>query len=768
MSVERYRNHCIHQAVTGSHDTIRLKSINNLYLTALEEAFLLGETGNKVQQSYSSKADSAVEWHPIHVTGENRIKLKTMRGTYLRANGGIPPYKNSVTHDSTKKAVSLNSFLWEVEIAVDMIVDKLPLQSGAFQLPKSLKENPERETNLPPKIQAQKHLHQISAFQEEEQVVEEDEHHGSSRSPQQQLHPDSDGRDHGSRWGSTMRRHPDSSEDKKETLILRGNRSPHGRGINTASVPPRRHEESGCGRGSTMRKAPLPPPPTRRHISLEDVEESVKRQIRGEEDCSSSSISSEDESEHSRLYAISSDHHTERGGTTMSSEGRWHAISSDHHTERCGTRMSSSEESGHKAVRTQTHGREEGGWHRPVCSHGTEHGTRKISCDEREERRRAPPRTRGQHTLLHPHSSVETEHETLSIDSSNESSSERAVRTLAVKQREARVHPVSSDDDDEREAKISSEEREQRLRISYNRERTRILPVPPDVDEHRRRTISPDNDREHTSRSTSSSADKKKHRISSDDNGVHRVARVSIEIEERRSSRISPYDKEQRLQRVCNADEKECHRARASSSVEHSRERIHSADRRVPESPVAADLCHCLTLSSLDDGGVQQEELTVRHNARSLDHWKPKITEESPPMRRRHQEESSLEYYDDEQQQNSSNSRTLPPPSSTRSRVGRSIFFTVADEHSEQSTTHEEKSFILQSNSVSGLKEELHVRTNIDEDIFVCIRNPVNGKLCILTLDLPPDNVCMRVVVVRVNSEVGRKLCNPRSVRTRR
>ncbi|CAM6014906.1 unnamed protein product [Sphagnum balticum] len=670
MSVERYRSHCIHLAVTGSHNTIRLKSINNLYLTALEEAFLLGERGNKVKQSYSSKADSAVEWHPIHVTGENQIKLRTMRGTYLRANRGIPPYKNSVTHDSTKKAVSLNSFLWEVEIAVDIIVDKLPLQSGAFQLPKSLKENPERETILPPKIQAQKHLHQIFAFQEEEQVEEEDEHHGSSRSRQQQLHPDSDGRDHGSRWGSRMRRHPDSSEDKKETLILRGNRSPHGRGNNTASVPPRRHEESGCGRGSTMRKAPLPPPPTRRHISLEDVEESVKRQIRGEEDCSSSSNSSEDESEHSRLHAISSDHHTERGGTRMSSEGRWHAISSDHHTERgetrmssegrwhaissdhhterCGTRMSSSEESEHKAVRTQTHGREEGGWRTPICSHGTEHGTRRISCDEREERRRAPPppRTRQQHTLLHPHSSGETEHETLSIDSSNESSSERTVRTLAVKQRGARVHPISSDDDDEREAKISSEEREQRLRISYNGERTRMLPVPPDVDEHRRRTISPDDDREHTSRSASSSADKKKHRISSDDNGV---ARVSIEIEERRSSRISPYDKEQRLQRVCNADEKECHRARtSSSSVEHSRERIHSGDRRVPESAVAADLWHRLTLSSLDDGGVQQEELTARHKARSLDHWKPKITEESPPMRRRHQEESSLEYYDDE------------------------------------------------------------------------------------------------------------------------
>jgi hypothetical protein len=122
------------EKVTGSHNVIRLKSINNLYLTALEEAFLLGERGNKVQQSYSSKADSAVEWHPIHVTGENQIKLRTMRGTYLRANPGLPPYKNSVTHDSTKKAVSLNSFLWEVEIAVDMIVDKLPLQSGAFQV----------------------------------------------------------------------------------------------------------------------------------------------------------------------------------------------------------------------------------------------------------------------------------------------------------------------------------------------------------------------------------------------------------------------------------------------------------------------------------------------------------------------------------------------------------------------------------------------------------------------------------------------------------
>ncbi len=107
----------------NDNDSVRIKSVNGMYLTALEVALLLGDKGNKVQQTYSSKADSAVEWEPIQV-GKHQLKLKTKRGTYLRANGGIPPYKNSVTHNGTKKDSPLNSFLWEVEV-VEYLTDKL-------------------------------------------------------------------------------------------------------------------------------------------------------------------------------------------------------------------------------------------------------------------------------------------------------------------------------------------------------------------------------------------------------------------------------------------------------------------------------------------------------------------------------------------------------------------------------------------------------------------------------------------------------------------
>lgn len=41
------------------------------------------------------------------------MKLKTSGGTYLRANGAVPPWRNSVTHDSSNKD---NWMLFDVEV----------------------------------------------------------------------------------------------------------------------------------------------------------------------------------------------------------------------------------------------------------------------------------------------------------------------------------------------------------------------------------------------------------------------------------------------------------------------------------------------------------------------------------------------------------------------------------------------------------------------------------------------------------------------------
>jgi hypothetical protein len=101
------------EIVPGS-GTIRLKSYYGKYLTASDHAFLLGMTGKKVLQSFASKADSALEWEPI--AEGNFVKLKARNGNYLRANGGVPPWRNSVTHDVPVTSATQEWIFWKVDI----------------------------------------------------------------------------------------------------------------------------------------------------------------------------------------------------------------------------------------------------------------------------------------------------------------------------------------------------------------------------------------------------------------------------------------------------------------------------------------------------------------------------------------------------------------------------------------------------------------------------------------------------------------------------
>ncbi|KAL7587703.1 uncharacterized protein LOC111877833 [Lactuca sativa] len=107
--------------VTESHDDnitiIRLKSCYNKYLTASNQPFLLGMTGRKVLQTVPRRLDSSVEWEPIRVG--NQVKLRTRYGQFLRANGGLPPWRNSVTHDVTHAFHEW--ILWDVDV-VDIVV----------------------------------------------------------------------------------------------------------------------------------------------------------------------------------------------------------------------------------------------------------------------------------------------------------------------------------------------------------------------------------------------------------------------------------------------------------------------------------------------------------------------------------------------------------------------------------------------------------------------------------------------------------------------
>ncbi|KAK4598349.1 hypothetical protein RGQ29_015713 [Quercus rubra] len=100
--------------VKGTQSTIRLKSCYNKYLTASNHPFFFGSTGHKVVQSLPQRLDSSHEWEPINEG--SRVKLQTRFGKFLRANGGMPPWRNSITHDIPFRDSSQNYILWDVDI----------------------------------------------------------------------------------------------------------------------------------------------------------------------------------------------------------------------------------------------------------------------------------------------------------------------------------------------------------------------------------------------------------------------------------------------------------------------------------------------------------------------------------------------------------------------------------------------------------------------------------------------------------------------------
>ena len=127
------------EPVRGSFEVIRLRSCYGNYLTASNERFLLGATGLKVVLSKPSRLNASVEWEPVREG--SKIKLKTRHGNLLRANGGLPPWRNSVTHDSPH---SSDSFLWDVDIVEILVETATPATAAATTPP------PHRRPSSPP------------------------------------------------------------------------------------------------------------------------------------------------------------------------------------------------------------------------------------------------------------------------------------------------------------------------------------------------------------------------------------------------------------------------------------------------------------------------------------------------------------------------------------------------------------------------------------------------------------------------------------------
>jgi len=91
----------------------------------------------------------------------------------------------------------------------------------------------------------------------------------------------------------------------------------------------------------------------------------------------------------------------------------------------------------------------------------------------------------------------------------------------------------------------------------------------------------------------------------------------------------------------------------------------------------------------------------------------------------------------------SNDSGTYSPPKPD----GRVIYYHVADDVGNIDESVEGNTFTFKGHSVGELTRKLEEETGL-EDIFVCTRSPLNGKLYPLRLQLPPNNAAMHIVVV--------------------
>ncbi|ESW23180.1 hypothetical protein PHAVU_004G025300 [Phaseolus vulgaris] len=113
------RNGCYNNAkwsveMIENSNFIRLKSCYGKYLTASNMPFILRGTGKRVLQTLPSRLNSSVEWEPIREGVQ--VRLRTRYGQYLRGNGGLPPWRNTITHDVPHRTSTANWILWDVDI----------------------------------------------------------------------------------------------------------------------------------------------------------------------------------------------------------------------------------------------------------------------------------------------------------------------------------------------------------------------------------------------------------------------------------------------------------------------------------------------------------------------------------------------------------------------------------------------------------------------------------------------------------------------------
>jgi hypothetical protein len=83
---------------------------------------------------------------------------------------------------------------------------------------------------------------------------------------------------------------------------------------------------------------------------------------------------------------------------------------------------------------------------------------------------------------------------------------------------------------------------------------------------------------------------------------------------------------------------------------------------------------------------------------------------------------------------------------------GRAIHYHIGDDDGDVSPDEEPNFLTFNGTSLEELLEMLKEETGL-QDVIMCSRSPINGKLLPLRLQLPPNNAAMHIVLLRESSK---------------
>jgi len=83
---------------------------------------------------------------------------------------------------------------------------------------------------------------------------------------------------------------------------------------------------------------------------------------------------------------------------------------------------------------------------------------------------------------------------------------------------------------------------------------------------------------------------------------------------------------------------------------------------------------------------------------------------------------------------------------------GRAIHYHIGDDDGDVSPDEEPSYLTFNGTILEELLEMLKQETGL-QDVIMCSRSPINGKLLPLRLQLPPNNAAVHIVLVRESSK---------------